>query len=60
MFYRPGRSFRYQHIDALFTGTIDPWDLIAAHADDMFQVALSIRRGASCHRCCCANSLFYR
>ena len=42
--YRPGRSFRYQHIDALFTGTID-WDLIAAHADDMFQVALSIQAG---------------
>ena len=45
VFYRPGRSFRYQHIDALFTGTID-WDLIAAHADDMFQVALSIQAGA--------------
>ena len=44
VFYRPGRSFRYQHIDALFTGTID-WDLIAAHADDMFQVALSIQAG---------------
>jgi TnpA family transposase len=44
VFYRPGRSFRYEHIDALFTGTID-WDMIANRADDMFQVALSIQAG---------------
>jgi TnpA family transposase len=35
---------RYQHIDALFGGEID-WDLIATHAQDMIQVALSIQAG---------------
>jgi TnpA family transposase len=41
MFYRPSN---YRHVDALFGGEID-WDLIATHARDMFQVALSIRAG---------------
>jgi hypothetical protein len=36
-FYRPAKSFRYEHIDALFTGDVD-WDLIATHARDMIQV----------------------
>ena len=31
VFYRPAKSIRYQHIDALFGGEID-WDLIATHA----------------------------
>jgi TnpA family transposase len=43
-FYRPNRSIRYQHIDALFGDEID-WDLIATHARDMIQVVLSIQAG---------------
>ena len=43
-FYRPAKSIRYEHIDALFTGDID-WDLIATHARDMIQVVLSIQAG---------------
>lgn len=43
-FYRPARLSRFQHIDALFGGEID-WDLIATHARDMIQVALSIQAG---------------
>ena len=31
VFYRPAKSIRYRHIDALFGGEID-WDLIATHA----------------------------
>ena len=44
VFYRPAKSIRYQHIDALFGGEID-WDLIATHARDMIQVVLSIQAG---------------
>jgi TnpA family transposase len=44
VFYRPSKSIRYQHIDALFGGEID-WDLIATHARDMIQVVLSIQAG---------------
>ena len=44
VFYRPAKSIRYQHIDALFGGEID-WDLIATHAPDMIQVVLSIQAG---------------
>jgi TnpA family transposase len=43
-FYRPAKSVRYAHIDALFTGDAD-WDLIATHARDMIQVVLSIQAG---------------
>ena len=43
-FYRPAKSIRYEHIDALFGGEID-WDLIATHARDMIQVVLSIQAG---------------
>ncbi|WP_158931647.1 Tn3 family transposase [Acidisphaera sp. S103] len=43
-FYRPAKSIRYEHIDALFTSDID-WDLIATHARDMIQVVLSIQAG---------------
>jgi TnpA family transposase len=43
-FCRPAKSIRYQHIDALFGGEIDR-DLIATHAQDMIQVALSIQAG---------------
>ena len=44
IFYRPAKSIRYEHIDALFGGEID-WDLIAMHARDMIQVVLSIQAG---------------
>ncbi len=44
VFYRPSKSIRYQHIDALFGDEID-WDLIATHARDLFQVVLSIQAG---------------
>jgi TnpA family transposase len=44
VFYRPHKGIRYQHIDALFQDEID-WDLIATHAHDMIQVALSIQAG---------------
>jgi hypothetical protein len=43
-FYRPTKSVRYAHIDALFTGDAD-WDLIATHARNMIQVLLSIQAG---------------
>lgn len=44
VFYRPGKSIRYQHVDALFGAAID-WELIATHAHDMIQVVLSIQAG---------------
>ena len=43
-FYRPAKSVRYEHIDALFTGDAD-WDLVATHTRDMIQVVLSIQAG---------------
>ena len=44
--YRPDKTTRYQHIDALFATdkTID-WDLIETHWPDLMRVALSIRAG---------------
>lgn len=44
VFYRPAKSVRYHHIDALFGGEID-WEMIATHARDMIQVVLSIQAG---------------
>jgi TnpA family transposase len=44
IFYRPDKSGRYQHIDALFTKVID-WQLITTHWPDMMQVVLSIQAG---------------
>ena len=44
IFYRPDKSVRYQHIDALFTKEID-WRLITTHWPDMMQVVLSIQAG---------------
>jgi TnpA family transposase len=44
IFYRPAKSIRYQHIDALFGGEID-WEMIATHARDMIQVVLSVQAG---------------
>lgn len=43
-FYRPARSIRYCHVNALFTGEID-WSLITTHWPDMMQVVLSIQAG---------------
>jgi TnpA family transposase len=43
-FYRPDKNVTYQHIDALFTQTID-WDLIERHWPDLLQVVLSIQAG---------------
>ena len=42
--FRPDKLARYEHIDELFTATID-WDLIEAHLPDMLRVALSVRAG---------------
>ncbi len=42
--FRPDADARYEHIDGLFTATID-WPLIEAHAPDMLRVALSVRAG---------------
>lgn len=43
-FYRPDKDTPYQHIDALFTQTID-WKLIETHWQDLLQVVLSIQAG---------------
>ncbi len=43
-FYRPGSDVKYEHIDSLFTKTVD-WDLIKTHWQDMMQVVLSIQAG---------------
>ena len=43
-FYRPSRKEKYEHIDALFTDTIN-WELIETHWQDMMQVVLSIQAG---------------
>lgn len=43
-FYRPDKETVYQHIDALFTESIN-WELIQTHWQDLFQVVLSIQAG---------------
>jgi TnpA family transposase len=43
-FYRPSGKEKYEHIDALFTDTIN-WELIETHWQDMMQVVLSIQAG---------------
>jgi TnpA family transposase len=42
--YRPDAHARYQHIDQLFSDTIN-WDRIRTHHHDLLQVVLSIRAG---------------
>ena len=42
--FRPDAGARYEHIDELFTATVD-WALIEAHLPDMLRVVLSIRAG---------------
>jgi TnpA family transposase len=43
-FYRPDKDEIYQHIDSLFTRTVD-WPLIETHWQDLMQVILSIQAG---------------
>ena len=43
-FYRSDRQTRYQHIDSLFTKTVN-WSLFETHFKDMMQVVLSIQAG---------------
>ncbi|MDP9314179.1 MAG: Tn3 family transposase [Chloroflexota bacterium] len=43
-FYRPQARVTYDHIDDLFTDTIN-WDLIATHLPDMLRLAMSIKAG---------------
>lgn len=42
--FRPDKRFRYQHIEALFNGSID-FGLIETHLRDMLRVAISIKKG---------------
>lgn len=42
--YRPDKRYRYQHIDALFTGSIN-FKLIEKHLNDMLRVVISIKQG---------------
>lgn len=42
--YRPDAAMKYEHIDELFSATID-WKLIETHWRDVMQVVLSIRAG---------------
>ena len=42
--YRPYKDAKYEHIDELFSDTID-WNLIETHFPDMLRVALSIKAG---------------
>jgi len=42
--FRPDADTRFEHIDDLFTATID-WPLIETHLPDMLRVVLSIRAG---------------
>jgi len=43
-FYKPKKANTYEHIDELFTETID-WELIKTNLPDMLRVALSIKMG---------------
>ena len=43
-FYRPDKDTAYQHIDSLFSETID-WGKIQSHWQDILQVVLSIKIG---------------
>lgn len=44
IFYRPSKECVYQHIDSLFSETID-WKKIETHWTDILQVVLSIQTG---------------
>lgn len=43
-FYRAGTEASCQHLDSLFSETVD-WDLIETHLPDMLRVVLSIKAG---------------
>ena len=43
-FYRPNKETIYQHIDSLFSDSIN-WELIRTHWQDLFRVVLSISTG---------------
>jgi TnpA family transposase len=43
-FYRPTKETRYEHIDSLFSDTVD-WELIATHLPDMLRVGISVAAG---------------
>ena len=43
-FFKADPKIRSQHIEALFSGSIN-WDLIERHLPDMFRIALSIKAG---------------
>jgi TnpA family transposase len=43
-FYRPDKNTVYQHIDSLFSDSIN-WELIRTHLPDLFRVVLSISTG---------------
>jgi TnpA family transposase len=43
-FGRPERGLHYQHLDAVFTKSVD-WKLIADHLDEMLRVVVSIKAG---------------
>jgi len=42
--YRPSKDAKYEHIDELFTDTID-WDVISTHWPDLLRVVISIKMG---------------
>jgi TnpA family transposase len=43
-FYRPSKEMRYEHIDSLFSDTVD-WELIATHLPDLLRVGISVAAG---------------
>jgi TnpA family transposase len=43
-FFRPDKQKHYQHIDSLFTDSID-WELLETHWPDLMRVVLSIQTG---------------
>jgi len=44
IFFRPDKTVEYEHIDGLFSDTVN-WKLIETHLPDMLRVALSIKAG---------------
>lgn len=43
-FFRPTKDAKYEHIDDLFTETID-WDVISSHWADLLRVVMSVKMG---------------
>lgn len=42
--FRPSQDAKYEHIDELFTDTID-WDTISSHWKDMLRIVISVKMG---------------